>query len=156
MPGLVLSCEHASWMLPPGVDLGVPLDILQGQASWDHGALEIAQQLADEIGLPVHAGASVSSCGFTETPYTTGLRVVSLVVSTARTCGASGAPMLTSNGWRTRATGQFMSWSHSSSCGSCSMSRALVMPMSSFWFSLGPFSFSSSFKAVMVVCSTLN
>ena len=57
MPGLVLSCEHASWTLPPGVDLGVPLDTLKGQASWDHGALEIAQQLADEIGLPVHAGA---------------------------------------------------------------------------------------------------
>jgi len=27
--GLVLSCEHASWMLPPDVDLGVPLDVLR-------------------------------------------------------------------------------------------------------------------------------
>lgn len=57
MIGLVLSCEHASWTLPPGVDLGVPLDVLQSQASWDHGALEIAAQLSEVVGLPVHAGA---------------------------------------------------------------------------------------------------
>jgi predicted N-formylglutamate amidohydrolase len=55
--GLVLSCEHASWTLPPGVDLGVPLDVLRSQASWDHGAFEIATQLSEEVGLPVHAGA---------------------------------------------------------------------------------------------------
>jgi predicted N-formylglutamate amidohydrolase len=55
--GLVLSCEHASWTLPPGVSLGVSLAVLQGQASWDHGALDIAQRLSDEVGLPVHAGA---------------------------------------------------------------------------------------------------
>jgi len=55
--GLVLSCEHASWTLPPGVDLGVPLDVLQSQASWDHGAFEIIQRLADGVGLPVHTGA---------------------------------------------------------------------------------------------------
>ena len=57
MTGLVLSCEHASWTLPPGVDLGVPLDVLRSQASWDHGAFEIATQLSDVVGLPVHAGA---------------------------------------------------------------------------------------------------
>jgi len=55
--GLVLSCEHASWTLPPGVDLGVPLDVLRSQASWDHGALEIANRLSEAVGLPVHAGA---------------------------------------------------------------------------------------------------
>lgn len=55
--GLVLSCEHASWTLPPGVDLGVPLDDLRSQASWDHGALEIANRLGEAVGLPVHAGA---------------------------------------------------------------------------------------------------
>jgi predicted N-formylglutamate amidohydrolase len=55
--GLVLSCEHASWTLPPGVDLGVPIDVLRSQASWDHGALEIAARLSDAVGLPVHAGA---------------------------------------------------------------------------------------------------
>jgi len=55
--GLVLSCEHASWTLPPGVDLGVPLEVLRSQASWDHGALDIATRLSDVVGLPVHAGA---------------------------------------------------------------------------------------------------
>jgi predicted N-formylglutamate amidohydrolase len=54
--GLVLSCEHASWTLPPGVDLGVPLDVLMSQASWDHGALDIANRISDVIGLPVHTG----------------------------------------------------------------------------------------------------
>jgi len=54
--GLVLSCEHASWTLPPGVDLGVPPDVLRSQASWDHGAYEIAQRLSEGVGLPVHAG----------------------------------------------------------------------------------------------------
>jgi predicted N-formylglutamate amidohydrolase len=56
MIGLVLSCEHASWTLPPGVDLGVPPDVLRSQASWDHGAYEIARRLGDSVGLPVHAG----------------------------------------------------------------------------------------------------
>jgi predicted N-formylglutamate amidohydrolase len=57
MTALVLSCEHASWTLPPGVDLGVPVDVLQSQASWDHGALDIAHQLSEATGLPVHTGA---------------------------------------------------------------------------------------------------
>lgn len=56
MIGLVLSCEHASWTLPPGVDLGVPPDVLRSQAGWDPGAYEIAQRLGDAVGLPVHAG----------------------------------------------------------------------------------------------------
>jgi predicted N-formylglutamate amidohydrolase len=55
--GLVLSCEHASWTLPPGIDLGVSLDVLRSQASWDHGALDIATRLSEAVGLPVHAGA---------------------------------------------------------------------------------------------------
>lgn len=53
----MLSCEHASWTLPPEVDLGVPLEILQSQAGWDHGAFDIASRLSEAIGLPVHAGA---------------------------------------------------------------------------------------------------
>lgn len=57
MTGLVLSCEHASWTLPPGVDLGVPLDVLRSQSSWDHGAFDIATRLSEAVGLPVHAGA---------------------------------------------------------------------------------------------------
>ena len=57
MTGLVLSCEHASWTLPPGLDLGVSLDVLRSQASWDHGAFDIATRLSEAVGLPVHAGA---------------------------------------------------------------------------------------------------
>ncbi len=56
MIGLVLSCEHASWTLPPGVDLGVDLEVLQSQAGWDHGAFDIASRLSEAVGLPVHAG----------------------------------------------------------------------------------------------------
>ncbi len=55
--GLVLSCEHASWTLPPGVDLGVSLADLQSQASWDHGAYDIANRCSEAVGIPVHAGA---------------------------------------------------------------------------------------------------
>lgn len=57
MLGLVLSCEHASWTTPPGVDLGVAIEDLQSQAGWDHGAYEIAAQLGEALGLPVHHGA---------------------------------------------------------------------------------------------------
>lgn len=57
MIGLVLSCEHASWKLPPDVNLGVDPDVRSSQAGWDHGAFEIAEQLGEELGLPVHAGA---------------------------------------------------------------------------------------------------
>jgi len=55
--GLVLSCEHASWTLPPGIDLGVSLEILKSQASWDHGAYEIAIRLSEATGIHLHAGA---------------------------------------------------------------------------------------------------
>lgn len=57
MIGLVLSCEHASWTLPPEVDLGVPGDVLRSQASWDPGAYDIAAHLGEALGLPVHTGA---------------------------------------------------------------------------------------------------
>lgn len=53
---MVLSCEHASWTLPPGVDLGVPDDVLRGQASWDHGAYDIIARISEATGLPVHTG----------------------------------------------------------------------------------------------------
>jgi predicted N-formylglutamate amidohydrolase len=53
----VLSCEHASWTLPPGVELGVPLEVVQSQAGWDHGAFDIASRISEAVGLPVHAGA---------------------------------------------------------------------------------------------------
>lgn len=57
MTGIVLSCEHASWTLPPGVTLGVPPEVLQSQAGWDHGAYEIAARLSEALGIAVHAGA---------------------------------------------------------------------------------------------------
>jgi predicted N-formylglutamate amidohydrolase len=55
--GLVLSCEHASWTLPPDVDLGVASDVLQSQAGWDHGAYEIIARISEHAGIAVHAGA---------------------------------------------------------------------------------------------------
>jgi predicted N-formylglutamate amidohydrolase len=55
--GIVLSCEHASWTLPPGEDLGVSGDVLRSQASWDPGAYEVAARLGEALGLPVHASA---------------------------------------------------------------------------------------------------
>jgi predicted N-formylglutamate amidohydrolase len=55
--GLVLSCEHASWTLPPGVDLGVPVEVLQSQAGWDHGAFEIIARISEHVGIAAHAGA---------------------------------------------------------------------------------------------------
>ena len=57
MTGIVLSCEHASWTLPPGEDLGVGEEDLRSQASWDPGSFEIAARLGEGLGLPVHAGA---------------------------------------------------------------------------------------------------
>jgi predicted N-formylglutamate amidohydrolase len=55
--GIVLSCEHASWTLPPGVDLGVAEEVLRSQAGWDHGAFEIAEQLSEALGISLHTGA---------------------------------------------------------------------------------------------------
>ncbi|MEO6777539.1 MAG: N-formylglutamate amidohydrolase [Kofleriaceae bacterium] len=57
MTGLVLSCEHASWTLPPDVDLGVASDVLQSQAGWDHGAYEIIARLSEHTGIAAHAGS---------------------------------------------------------------------------------------------------
>jgi predicted N-formylglutamate amidohydrolase len=55
--GIVLSCEHASWTAPPGIELGVPLEVQRSQAGWDHGAYDIAARLGEGLGLPVHTGA---------------------------------------------------------------------------------------------------
>lgn len=55
--GVVLTCEHASWQLPPDIDLGVDQDARQSQAGWDHGAFEIVEHISDVLGLAVHAGA---------------------------------------------------------------------------------------------------
>ncbi|MCE9577493.1 MAG: N-formylglutamate amidohydrolase [Deltaproteobacteria bacterium] len=55
--GLVLSCEHAAWQLPPGDDLGVTGEDLRSQAGWDPGALAIALEVGEALAVPVHAGA---------------------------------------------------------------------------------------------------
>ena len=60
--GIVLSCEHASWTLPPGEDLGVSPEVLRSQASWDHGAYEIAARVEYDgpLAAPVEQGAEVA------------------------------------------------------------------------------------------------
>lgn len=52
----VVSCEHAAWHLPDSVDLGVPLDVLRSQASWDPGARELAERLALALPAPLFLG----------------------------------------------------------------------------------------------------
>jgi predicted N-formylglutamate amidohydrolase len=56
MIGVVISCEHAAWAVPPTCELGVATDILQSQASWDPGALDIATAVAAELNAPLFAG----------------------------------------------------------------------------------------------------
>jgi predicted N-formylglutamate amidohydrolase len=57
MLGIVISCEHASFRLPPGEDLGVADEVLRSHAGWDPGAYDIAARLGDALGIGVHAGA---------------------------------------------------------------------------------------------------
>ena len=42
--------------MPAPWDLGVPHEILQSQASWDPGALDIARELAVQLNVPMFAG----------------------------------------------------------------------------------------------------
>jgi predicted N-formylglutamate amidohydrolase len=53
---LVVTCEHAHWELPANCDLGVPESLLASQASWDHGALDIAQRIAANFAAPLLRG----------------------------------------------------------------------------------------------------
>lgn len=53
---LLITCEHASFGLPPGIDLGLSDEILESHVSYDRGALEIAERLAALTGAPVHCG----------------------------------------------------------------------------------------------------
>lgn len=62
--GLVLSCEHATWWVPPEVDLGLGRGLglaapVRSHHAWDEGALELAQALARGQGVPL-AAAEVS------------------------------------------------------------------------------------------------
>lgn len=56
MPGLVLTCEHASNALPPGVDLGVGREVMDSHVAWDPGAKEVARELARRWGCPLQVG----------------------------------------------------------------------------------------------------
>jgi predicted N-formylglutamate amidohydrolase len=53
---VVLSCEHASCAVPPGVDLAVDDAVRRGHAGWDEGALAVAEALAAAWGVPLVAG----------------------------------------------------------------------------------------------------
>lgn len=56
MIGVVVSCEHAAWSVPSGWAHGVASDVLQSQASWDPGALDIATAVATELSAPLFVG----------------------------------------------------------------------------------------------------
>jgi len=52
----VVTCEHASAVLPAGVDLGVDPAIVASHVGWDPGALEVAQAVSERLGVALHAG----------------------------------------------------------------------------------------------------
>tara|TARA_R110002072_G_scaffold162944_3_gene315274 strand:+ start:1287 stop:1982 length:696 start_codon:yes stop_codon:yes gene_type:complete len=51
--GLVLSCEHATFALPPGLDLGLGPEVLASHHGWDAGALDLARALAGTQRAPL-------------------------------------------------------------------------------------------------------
>ncbi len=54
---LLITCEHASFALPDGVDLGLEEDVLRTHVSYDRGAGEIARALAHSTRAPLHLGS---------------------------------------------------------------------------------------------------
>ena len=54
--GLIVSCEHASRMVPPGIDLQLSAEQIASHLGWDEGALELACALALGWGAPLLAG----------------------------------------------------------------------------------------------------
>jgi predicted N-formylglutamate amidohydrolase len=53
---MMLTCEHASQEVPPGVELGVGADVLASHVAWDQGAAAIARVLADRLDAPLFLG----------------------------------------------------------------------------------------------------
>ncbi len=53
---LVLTAEHASAAVPPGVWLGLPAAALSGHRAWDPGPAALARQLAAATGAPLFLG----------------------------------------------------------------------------------------------------
>jgi predicted N-formylglutamate amidohydrolase len=53
---VLITCEHASNAVPPGVDLGVGSDVLDSHVAWDPGAVEEARAMVVALGAPLLAG----------------------------------------------------------------------------------------------------
>ncbi len=55
-PHVIVSCEHAGWAVPPGVDLGISAAQRSSHIGWDRGAAQFADALGASLGLPVFRG----------------------------------------------------------------------------------------------------
>ncbi|MGE0709848.1 MAG: N-formylglutamate amidohydrolase [Planctomycetota bacterium] len=53
---LLLTAEHASRAVPPGVELGVDEAALASHRGWDPGSLVVGQDVAERLGEPLLAG----------------------------------------------------------------------------------------------------
>lgn len=56
MTAVLLTVEHASPEVPPGVELGVPESVRLGHRGWDPGALALAEALSAATGARLQAG----------------------------------------------------------------------------------------------------
>ena len=53
----LITCEHASGQLPPGLSLGLPAATLESHVSMDRAAAPIARALASRLTAPLHTGS---------------------------------------------------------------------------------------------------
>lgn len=53
---VIVSCEHAGWAVPPGVELGIDLDQRRSHIGWDPGAAPFADSLGAALGVAVFRG----------------------------------------------------------------------------------------------------
>ena len=53
----LITCEHASALVPEGIEFGLTDAILATHVSTDRGAQPIALELAEQLGAPLHLGA---------------------------------------------------------------------------------------------------
>lgn len=53
---VLVTCEHASAAVPPGVELGLGAEILASHVAWDPGAASVAAALAELLGCEHRAG----------------------------------------------------------------------------------------------------
>ena len=52
----LVTCEHASFALPDGVELGVGPEVIASHIGYDRGAREVAIALAERLEAPLHLG----------------------------------------------------------------------------------------------------